>query len=74
MSSGNRITRSSQAAAEDLASLSSRECLLFSQAVYEYGAKQSAWGEIAKMLSKHPLISRPRNFFTVQVLFIQDSQ
>ena len=59
MSSGNRITRSSQAAAEDLASLSSRECLLFSQAVYEYGAKQSAWrSKSTRLNSSHSGESR----------------
>ncbi|KAH8118562.1 hypothetical protein DFH11DRAFT_682785 [Phellopilus nigrolimitatus] len=66
MSSGSRITRSSLAAAEEVASLSTRERLLFAQAVYEFGAKQSAWSEIAKLLHKHPLISRPKNFFTTQ--------
>ena len=43
-----------------------RERLILAQAVYEYGAKQTTWPEIAKLLSKHPLISRPKNFFTAQ--------
>lgn len=67
MSTGGRLTRGALAAAEDLASLSTRERLIFAQAVYEYGASQSTWSEIAGLLSKHPLISRPKNFFTVQV-------
>lgn len=66
MPSASRVTRSSLAAAEDLASLSARERLVFAQAVYEYGAGQSTWSEIAKLLSRHPLISRPKSFFTAQ--------
>lgn len=65
MSSGGRLTRGALAIAEDFASLSTRECLIFAQVVYEYGAKH--WSEIAGILSKHPLISRPKNFFTAQV-------
>ncbi|KAI5124809.1 hypothetical protein M0805_005440 [Coniferiporia weirii] len=67
MPPGVRITRGSLATAGELASLSNRERLVFAQAVYEYGAKQSAWPEIAKLLSRHPLVpSRPKNFFTAQ--------
>lgn len=66
MPSVARITRGAAASAEDVASLSTRERLIFAQAVYEYGAKQTTWPEIAKLLSKHPLISRPKNFFTAQ--------
>lgn len=66
MAPASRVTRGSLAAAEDMASLSSRDRLIFSQAVYELGARQQAWAEIAKLMSKHPLISRPKNFFTAQ--------
>ncbi|KAL5527788.1 hypothetical protein ACEPAG_6589 [Sanghuangporus baumii] len=66
MPPAGRVTRGALAAAEDFASLSSRDRLIFAQAVYEYGARQSAWTEIAKVLSKHPLISKPKNFSTVQ--------
>ncbi|KAG1752749.1 uncharacterized protein EDB91DRAFT_1294007 [Suillus paluster] len=43
-------------------SLSNVECLVLAQAVYEYGA--NAWQQVSKLLSKHPLISRPKNFFS----------
>ncbi|EJD01486.1 uncharacterized protein FOMMEDRAFT_147985 [Fomitiporia mediterranea MF3/22] len=66
MPAASRVTRGALAAAEDFASLSSRDRLIFAQAVYEYGARQAAWAEIAKLLSKHPLITRPKNFFTAQ--------
>lgn len=66
MSPAPRVTRGSVASAEDFTSLSTRERLIFAQAVYEYGAKQSSWAEIAKLLSKHPLVSRPKAFFTAQ--------
>lgn len=71
MSSGGRLTRGALAIAEDFASLSTRECLIFAQTVYEYGAKQTVWSEIAGILSKHPLISRPKNFFTAQVSLLR---
>ncbi|TDL29738.1 hypothetical protein BD410DRAFT_38645 [Rickenella mellea] len=58
----NRVTRGSTAVAEDVASLTTRERLIFAQAVFEYGSK--AWAEVTKVLSRHPLISRPRNFFS----------
>ena len=61
-----RVTRGALAQAEDFASLSSRDRLIFAQAVYEHGARQSSWAEISKVLSKHPLISKPKNFATVQ--------
>ena len=64
--STGRVTRGSLAVVAEISSLSSRERLIFAQAVYEYGARQSAWNEIAKLLAKHPLISKPKNFFTAQ--------
>lgn len=41
-------------------SLTNVECLLLAQAVYEYGA--DAWQQVSKLLSKHPIISRPKTF------------
>lgn len=45
--------------------LTTRERLLVAQAVYEYGS--NAWPDISHVLSKHPLISRPKGFFSPQV-------
>ena len=45
--------------------LTNVECLLLAQAVYEHGA--DAWQQVSKLLSKHPLLSRPKNFFSANV-------
>ena len=60
-----RVTRSIAAVTDEITSLSVRERLIFAQAVFEYGT--SEWEEIASVLSGHPYISRPKNFFTVLV-------
>lgn len=70
MSFASRITRGSAAVAEDISSLSTSERLLFSQGVYQLGT--NAWGELAKLLSRHPLMSRPKNYFTAQVSLLPD--
>ncbi|KAG8917389.1 hypothetical protein FRC01_002483 [Tulasnella sp. 417] len=60
-------TRSARAAPsidDILAQLSLRDRLLFAQVVYELGC--SDWGAIAGLLAKHPLIQRPKGFFTAQ--------
>ncbi|CAL1700684.1 unnamed protein product [Somion occarium] len=44
--------------------LSNLERLIFSQAVHEFGS--NSWVNVAKLLSKHPLLSRPKHFFTPQ--------
>jgi bromodomain-containing protein 8 len=49
----------------DVASLSNIERLLLAQCVHEVGA--NAWSNVSKILSKHPLISRPKSFFNAQV-------
>ncbi|GLB33848.1 putative bromo domain containing protein [Lyophyllum shimeji] len=46
------------------AALDNIESLILAQAVWEHGA--DAWPTVAKILSKHPLISRPKSFFTAQ--------
>ncbi|THV08511.1 hypothetical protein K435DRAFT_824981 [Dendrothele bispora CBS 962.96] len=56
----SRATRRTQAEFE----LSSLDRLLLAQAVYELGG--NAWPSVAKLLSKHPLLSHPRSFFTAQ--------
>ena len=45
--------------------LSTIECLLLAQAVYEHGA--DAWQSVSKALSKHPALARPQSFFSPQV-------
>ncbi|KAG1768168.1 hypothetical protein EDD22DRAFT_967559 [Suillus occidentalis] len=45
-----------------MSSLTNVECLLLAQAVYEYGA--DAWQQVSKLLSKHPIISRPKTYFS----------
>lgn len=49
----------------DLPSLSNIERLLLAQAVHEVGA--NAWSNVSKILSKHPLLSRPKLFFNPHV-------
>ncbi|KAG6917889.1 hypothetical protein DXG01_000498 [Tephrocybe rancida] len=44
--------------------LSNLESLILAQAVWENGA--SSWPAVAKTLSSHALISRPKSFFTAQ--------
>ena len=46
------------------------ESLLLAQAVWKHGAAQSSWSEIARILSQHPLLSRPKSFFNPQVSLI----
>lgn len=46
--------------------LSVTERLLLAQAVHEHGAE--VWPDIAKVLATHPMISRPKSFFTAQVV------
>ncbi|KAH9844308.1 uncharacterized protein C8Q71DRAFT_732083 [Rhodofomes roseus] len=48
----------------DASSLNNVERLLLCQCVYEYGS--NSWPEVAKVLSAHPMISRPKTFFTPQ--------
>ncbi|PPQ75133.1 hypothetical protein CVT26_012094 [Gymnopilus dilepis] len=48
-------------------SLTNLESLLLAQAVWELGAGPNSWTPIAKILAKHPLLSRPKSFFTAQV-------
>ena len=48
--------------------LSNLEALILAQAVWEHGA--NAWAAVARLLAKHPLISRPKSFFTAQVSLI----
>ena len=66
MVAGGRVTRGSAAAADDLASLNTRDRLIFAQAVYEYGAKPGTWVDIAKLLTGHPLMSKTKGSFTAQ--------
>jgi hypothetical protein len=49
-------------------SFNNTEALILAQAVWENGA--NSWQIVAKILTKHPLISRPKSFFTAQVSLI----
>lgn len=63
--SGRRpVVLSTSSAQLDIASLSNIERLLLAQSVHEVGA--NAWSSVSKILSKHPLISRPKSFFNPQ--------
>ena len=55
---------SRRAAHFDFSSLSNIECLLIAQAAHEYG---TVWSSISKLMAKHALVSRPKNFFTPTV-------
>ena len=46
--------------------LNTLESLLVAQIVWKNGDVQSTWSAMAKTLSKHPLVSRPKSFFTAQ--------
>ncbi|KAF9567318.1 hypothetical protein CPC08DRAFT_746866 [Agrocybe pediades] len=46
--------------------LTNSEALLLAQAVWELGANTNSWAPISKILSKHPLITRPRVFSSPQ--------
>ncbi|KAI0660983.1 hypothetical protein C8Q70DRAFT_973901 [Cubamyces menziesii] len=64
MATGARRRKSTSAPAVDISDLNNVERLIFAQAVHEFGA--NAWTEVAKLLSNHPLISRPKGTFTPQ--------
>ncbi|KAF9247081.1 hypothetical protein BU15DRAFT_69923 [Melanogaster broomeanus] len=78
MASGTRSTRRTMATEEDSIpspslhpqdssthlNLSILECLILAQAVYEHGAND--WHSVSKILSKHPSVTRPTNFFSPQ--------
>ncbi|SJL02041.1 uncharacterized protein ARMOST_05365 [Armillaria ostoyae] len=57
--------RRSHAASVDMNRLSKLDRLILAQAVWEIGTE---WTAIAKILSKHPLLSHPKPFFTAQVI------
>ncbi|KAK0468407.1 uncharacterized protein EV420DRAFT_1635655 [Desarmillaria tabescens] len=57
--------RRSHAASVDMNRLSKLDRLIMAQAVWEIGTE---WTAIAKILSKHPLLSHPKSFFTAQVI------
>lgn len=65
MASTRSRVKASVAAQFEPSRLNTRERLIFSQAVHEFGS--DAWIEISKLLSKHPLISRPKGTFNPQV-------
>ncbi|KAG7096931.1 hypothetical protein E1B28_004331 [Marasmius oreades] len=48
----------------DVSALTNLDALILAQAVYELGG--DSWSDVAKLLSKHPLLSHPKSFFTPQ--------
>jgi hypothetical protein len=66
MASNTRASRRAVVSAQpDIAALDSLQRLILAQAVYELGA--NAWSAVAKLLTKHPLLSRHKSLFTPQV-------
>ena len=65
MATGTRTRRAASTPELDASALSNVERLIFAQAVHEFGS--NAWQEIAKLLSKHPLVAQPKGVFTPQV-------
>lgn len=68
----SRATRRSQAASvepvarpADIPDTTNIDRLVLAQAVWELGT--GAWPAVAKLLSQHPLLSKPKSFFTAQV-------
>ncbi|PIL37150.1 hypothetical protein GSI_00842 [Ganoderma sinense ZZ0214-1] len=64
MASGVKTRRATSSPELDLSNLNNVERLIFAQAVHEFGA--TAWQEVAKLLSKHPMISQPKGSITPQ--------
>ncbi|KAG8936747.1 hypothetical protein FRC02_012029 [Tulasnella sp. 418] len=62
-----RTTRTGISINDVLATLSNREKLLFAQVLYELGAND--WTEVSKLLIQHPLIDRPKGFFSPQLCY-----
>ena len=72
MAANTRVTRRSIAnvpsALPDMTTLTNLDRLILAQAVYELGA--NSWSAVAKLLTKHPLLQRPKSFFTPQVSLV----
>lgn len=49
----------------DASALKNVERLILSQAVYEHGSE--AWPKVSIIMTEHPMLSRPKSFFTAQV-------
>lgn len=49
----------------DASTLSSLERLILAQAIYEFGADHMS--QVAQLLDTHPMLSRPKNFFSAKV-------
>ena len=62
-----RATRGSASFADELASMTIRDRLVFAQAVYEFGAGPVGWPQISKLLSQHPLLTHVKHIFSTQV-------
>lgn len=64
MASSKNTTRNAEAAA-DPSKMSNLERLILVQAVYEFG--NSAWSEVNKLLSSHPMLAQSKLRFSPQV-------
>jgi len=64
MSSPVRRTRAASSFDDALQQMSTRERLLIAQVVYEVGTGD--WDEVSQLMSNHPLITRPKGFFSPQ--------
>ena len=58
----------SKSAPPSVDTLSTLERLILAQAVYEFGS--SKWDKVATILSTHPLLHRPKNFYTPEVSLV----
>ena len=58
----------SKSASPSVDTLSTLERLILAQAVYEFGS--SKWDKVATILSTHPLLHRPKNFYTPEVSLV----
>jgi hypothetical protein len=65
--STRRSTINTASNVPDMSALTNLDRLILAQAVYELGA--NSWTAVAKLLSKHPLVSRHKSLFSPQVSF-----
>ncbi|KAH9951585.1 hypothetical protein B0H21DRAFT_818035 [Amylocystis lapponica] len=62
MASGARTRKASTQPEVDATNLNNLERLIFAQAVHELGPE--AWPKVCELLAQHPMILRPKHFFT----------
>lgn len=67
MAPGVRTRRAASQPEADASSLNNLERLILAQAVHELGTEPSQWPKIGELLGQHPMVQKPKNFFTAQV-------